>query len=1138
MELVTGVMGRLLLKLGELLASEYKLQKGVKEDIESLKKEMESIHIALKKVAEVPRDPLNAQFKKWADELRELSYDMEDVVDNFLVCVEGSDPAPSSNKLKWLMEKMTGYFTKANGRHQIANDIKALKKLAEEVAGRRARCQVSDAVVNSPSRSKVDPRMLALYKDQQELVGIEAARVELTKRLALVDGDGSNQQLKIVSIVGPGGLGKTTLAKAVYDSLQTQYVHKAFVPVGQKPEVNKVLKDILLELRVHTSDVATLDVRQLVEKLRELLQNVRYFIVIDDIWDLESWGTIKCALLDNNRGSRVITTTRIHKVAANTGDVYKLEPLSHDLSKALFYKRLFGGEENCPDDLPSEVSKKFLQKCGGVPLAIIAIASLLVGKRVEDWSMVYTSIGFGYGDTRDIDDMRRILVFSYDDLPCYLRPCLLHLSIFTEDALIMKETLIWMWVAEGFVSEERGRGLFEIGEGYFSALVNRSLILPVGKKGKNVIYACRVHDMVLDTICWLSKEENFVTIVDGNGKYSSSESNVRRLAVQTREEEQGNHLANTSMPKLRSCYASSCHKSMMPPLSSFQVLRVLDMKNCIFLENCHLKHLGRLHQLRYLSLENTKISELPKDIGDLKFLQTLDLRNSWIQELPQGTSLLRELKCLRVDSKRLRNRRIEHFGIAVPNWIGNLTSLEELSLQINGEFSTFVEELGKLTELRVLDCHLRGSLDDCSKKTLVGSVCKLKKIQTLHLEGLWWSELEADTYWAGYKPPRELRDLSISTKFSRVPAWINSSLLPNLSKLKMRAFPMEEQDVVNLWGLPELCSLKDLWIRPEGIEFPDGAFPKLRSCGIDAPFWFLPGSMRSLEYITFGTGWYLDKKDAVDVIDVDFIGTLGNLPSLRWVFAYMDCWGGARASDVEKMEAAVRQAIDNHPNHPTLRLSRRGGDPIREPASPLLDHNTGVGTSAQQEDNEESSSQLTQQEFHDDDDNCVTQEPDPEHKNQHQSHEGQASDSSKADQKPDDEREANDVDVDAAEKCSVLDVHPSSPVPRISFGMSAPSPARTTTAGVSSSAQAINEKEEEESQADRPEQPAEEHEEAEDGSAETTPPKTLQNTVDVASLAESSEAAAATPAPSEPAGPRWRRWACFSCLKSGSSSSH
>ncbi|KAF7006295.1 hypothetical protein CFC21_021345 [Triticum aestivum] len=925
MEVVTGVMGRLLPKLVELVAGEYKLQKGVKEDVESLKKEMESMHTALTEVAEVPRDSLNRQVKIWADELRELSYDMEDVVDNFLLYVEGSDPAANSNKLKCLMEMMTGYFTKASGRHQIANDIKALKKLAEEVAARRARCQVGGVVVNPANKSKVDPRMLALYKDQQELVGIEAARIELTKRPALGDGNVSNQQLKIVSIVGPGGLGKTTLAKAVYDSLETQYVHKAFVPVGRNPEVSKVLKDILLELRVRTSDVATLDERQLVEKLREQLQNVRF-----EGCPPQSWRVIKCALFDNNHGSRVITTTRNQEVAENTGDVYKLKPLSHDLSEELFNKRLFGGKENWQT---SEVSKKFLQKCGGVPLAIIAIASFLVGKPVEGWSTVYNSIGFRHTDNTHIDNMRKILLFSYDDLPCYLRPCVLHLSIFPEDAFIMKETLIWMWVAEGFVSEEPGKRLFEIGEGYFGELVNRSLILPVEHKEENVIYGCRVHDMVLDTICWLSEKENFVTIVDNNGKYSTSESNnVRRLAVQTRDEEQHNHFANTSMPKLRSCYASRCHKSMMPPLSSFQVLHVLDLENCVFLENCHLKHLGRLHLLRYLSLENTSISELPKDIGELKFLQTLDLRNSEIKELPQGNSLLRKLKRLRVDRDRRSAGTREDVGIKVPKWIGNLTSLEELYLSITGEFSTFVEELGKLKELRVLVCHLMGDLNE--KKTLADSLSELGKLQILHLEGLYgWSKSEADTYWKDYKPPQQLGDLSISTRFSRLPPWIKSSLLPNLSKLKIDVYPMKKQDVINLGGLPELVKLDDLWI-PAGMEFADGVFPKLRSCGINAPFWFLPGSMKNLESITVGTMRNLTEKDAVT--DFDFTCTLRNLPLLVVVFA-----------NVEKMEAALSGAIHNHPNR-------------KEPASPLH-RAASVGTSTQiiveDEEDEGSSSQ-------------------------------------------------------------------------------------------------------------------------------------------------------------------------------------
>uniref|UniRef100_A0A453AH63 AAA+ ATPase domain-containing protein n=1 Tax=Aegilops tauschii subsp. strangulata TaxID=200361 RepID=A0A453AH63_AEGTS len=1026
MDVVTSVMGSLLAKLGELLLAEYKLQKGVKEDVESLELEMKGVHAALTMVAKVPRDQLDQQIKIWADELTGLSYDMEDVVDNFLVYVEGFDPAANSHKLKLLVEKMTSLFTNGKARHQIGNAIKDIKTHAKDLADWHDRYnKVKDTSINNT----VYPCLAALYKNQKDLVGIEDARDELTKRLTPPgEGDASNQPLKIVSIVGPGGLGKTTLAKAVYDSLQTQFKCKAFVPVGRNPNVSKVLKGILLELEPSKSmgDIDKLDEIQLINKLRHLLQDKRYFIVIDDIWDTTAWEIIKFALLDNNLGSRVITTTRLHQVATKTGDVYKLEPLPHNLSEELFYKILSDGKGKCPYDQPSEVSKKFLQKCAGVPLAIIAIASLLRDKPMENWSTLYSSIGFGNGDNKDIDDMRRILMFSYDDLPYHLRPCLLHLSIFPEDALIMKDTLIWMWVAEGFVHEEPGIGLFEIGERYFNDLVNRSMLLPVERKQDNAIDACRVHDMVLDIICLLSKEQNFVTILDSNGKYSSSQSKARRLAVQTRDEEQHNHLVNKSMPKLRSCYASMCHISMMPSLSCFQVLRVLDMKNCKFLENCHLEHLGKSHLLRYLSLENTNISELPKDIGDLKFLQTLDLRNCKIKGLPQSTSLLRKLKCLRVGSDLWCNHRIEHIDIEAPNWIGNLTSLEELSLKISGEFSTFVEGLGKLTELRVLDCHLRGGLDDRSKKTFVGSVCKLKKIQILHLEGLYgWSELEADTYWAGYKPPRGLRDLSMSSTFSRLPAWINSSQLPNLSKLKLDLYHFEEPDVVNLGGLPKLCDMGSLWI-DSYIEFPDGAFPKL--------------------------------------------STLVNLPSLRWVFANIDCHG-ARASDVEKMEAAVRQAIDNHPNHPTLDLDM-SGDPrmIKEPASPLLHHTTSVGTSAQED--QGSSSQQTKQEFHDDDDNRVRQEPDPEQKNQDQSHEGQASDSSKADQMPDDEREANDVDVDAAEKCSVLDVHPSGPVSCLSFGMSAPPPARTTATGVGSSAQAINEKEEEEeeSQADRQEE--------------------------------------------------------------------
>ena len=275
----------------------------------------------------------------------------------------------------------------------------------------------------------------------------------------------------------------------------------------------------------------------------------RYFIVIDDIWDLEAWNIIKCAFIDNNHGSRVITTTRILNVATETGDIYKLKPLSQHLSEELLYTRLFGGKDKCPFDQPAEVSRIFLQKCGGVPLAIITIASLLAGKPMKNWSKVFKSIGFGSGDNNtDVENTRKILSFSYYDLPCYLRPCLLHLSIYPEDYLIMKDKLIWQWVAEGFVNEEPGVSLFETGERYFNELLNRSMIQPVEYHHSYIIDSCRIHDMVLDMICLLSKEQNFVTILDSNEEHTPSQCNARRLAVQKRVLP----LTNMNMPKLRS----------------------------------------------------------------------------------------------------------------------------------------------------------------------------------------------------------------------------------------------------------------------------------------------------------------------------------------------------------------------------------------------------------------------------------------------------------------------------------------------------------------------------------------------------------------------------------------------------------
>ena len=285
MDLVTGAMGNLAPKLYQLLQGEYELQKGVRKKLEFLDQELESIKPALDQVAQVPWDRHHEQVKVWARQMREVSYDIEDLLDTFLVRVQGSEPANQS-KLKRALKKMGGLFGKAKARRDISSAIEDIKKQLQEVAERRDRCKIDEIVVAkeviliSSTTWTVDPRLKAMYKEVTQLIGIDKSRGELLSMLSSPRGNEvSHEKMKIVLVVGVGGLGKTTLAKAVYDELKSQFDCGAFVPVGRNPDVKKVLRDILIDLdkkefREPKYDI--LDVRQLINELKDFLQSKRY----------------------------------------------------------------------------------------------------------------------------------------------------------------------------------------------------------------------------------------------------------------------------------------------------------------------------------------------------------------------------------------------------------------------------------------------------------------------------------------------------------------------------------------------------------------------------------------------------------------------------------------------------------------------------------------------------------------------------------------------------------------------------------------------------------------------------------------------------------------------------------------------
>ncbi|KAL7246932.1 hypothetical protein ACSBR2_001944 [Camellia fascicularis] len=218
--------------------------------------------------------------------------------------------------------------------------------------------------------------------------------------------------------------------------------------------------------------------------LKEFLQESRYVLVLDDFWSIDALDAIKIALPNRNCGSHVLLPTRIGNVASTScreshGYIYEMKALSSKESWTLFCNKTFQ-DMDCPPHL-IELSKSTMRRCEGLSLAIVVISGLLTSKdqgQVDEWELVNRSLGAEV----DCSDMKKILLLSYNDLPYYLKSCLLYLSSFPEDHLIDWMSSIRLWIVEGFVEvTEFGKTLEEVAEAYLYELLTRNLIQVVGR---------------------------------------------------------------------------------------------------------------------------------------------------------------------------------------------------------------------------------------------------------------------------------------------------------------------------------------------------------------------------------------------------------------------------------------------------------------------------------------------------------------------------------------------------------------------------------------------------------------------------------------------------------------------------------
>uniref|UniRef100_A0A7N2KK62 Uncharacterized protein n=1 Tax=Quercus lobata TaxID=97700 RepID=A0A7N2KK62_QUELO len=535
-----------------------------------------------------------------------------------------------------------------------------------------------------------DPRVASLFLEEAEVVGIESPKAELIEWL--VEGPFNRT---VISVVGIGGIGKTTLVKKVCknEKVVAHFDCCAWITVSQSYKMEELLRHMIKQFYQASEESASTSIGsidtmkeiELIEEVRQFVLEQRYVVVFDDIWNIRFWGYIKHALPDNGKGSRIIITTRSESIAPTNKEspsyhMYKLSPLPLEKAYELFYKKVFQCESRDYSLELVELSHLIIERCEGLPLALEVIGGLLSTKKKTafEWCKFLDSLSSELQSDPHLLSITKILSLSYFDLPYNLKACFLYLGMFPEDYFINCARLIRLWIVEGFIKEKQGITLEDVAQDYLKQLIHRSLIQVehVGFIGR--IRMCRVHDMMREVI--LSRSEDLGFHVVSIQNYSSFDRIARCLSIRNNVDTPLKYITSS---KTRSILILGVYQVSNAFLTTcfvnFKLMKIMDFEGAPI--NHIPKEVGNLFHLRYLSLRDTKVQVLPKSIGKLQNLESLDLKRSLVYKLPMEINGLCKLRYL---VAYIGNNNIDLYNV-------------------EADCAALVEELGRLTQLRKLE---------------------------------------------------------------------------------------------------------------------------------------------------------------------------------------------------------------------------------------------------------------------------------------------------------------------------------------------------------------------------------------------------------------------------------------------------
>nr|XP_023905756.1 probable disease resistance protein RF9 [Quercus suber] len=668
------------------------------------------------------------------------------------------------------------------------------------------------------------------------VVGLEDAEKKLVARLL----DDNEKSLRVISLVSEEPLGKTALAREVYNRLDIRqhFEHRAWVHFPKDFAYKGVayqglLIIILRQIKIPTSTAFEfMSEEELSAVIYETLMKVRFLIVLDDVCTVDVWFMLAYPFANVSNGSRIILTTRDSNVASHD-DLWNsrlnLMRLSDEGSWALFLKKV-GRPQNSSDI--NNFREDILRICHGLSPAIMLLGRVLSTMESSEWSRVIDLVvaaHFGKGQL----PLSNFVVLSYQMLPYVLKPCFLYLAVFPKAHEISIRRLLQLWLAHGFVQTSPEASVPEdVAKKYLEELVCRNMIEIVRWKPDETPKTCHMPCYLYDVFLPKAKDIGFLDLHHGKSECTSAD---------LLEFLQPFFSFNT---RKRDAINGQITFTKIINRGGFLMLKVLDLEGVF--KPVLPEKLGIMVNLRYLNLRWTYLDSFPAFIGDLPRLEILDLKHTCITILP----------CSIWKASNLRHLYMDDVGVSIQKPSNQPpTNLQVLTGLLIGSKDPRIYGLNRCTNLRKLGltCHSESALKaaKCISRLVnlhtlkLGSIDLVGQPSSLVLSPLEYHQSLSNLYLYGVikdhqigNLPRNLNILTLSMSLLTEDPMRVLGKLPQLRVLNLFSDSYLGQEMTchadqKIQNFPELRVLV-LWalMKLELLKVENGAMPQLRELQI------------------------------------------------------------------------------------------------------------------------------------------------------------------------------------------------------------------------------------------------------------------------------------------------------------------